>query len=73
MYRCSDRNVCSAGNSSTEPYIVAHNMLNSHAAAAELYHTKYQARQKGVIGITLNSDFAYPLTSSAEDAEASER
>ena len=48
-------------------------MLNAHAAASELYHTQYQARQKGVIGITLNSDFAYPLTQSLEDVEAAER
>lgn len=71
--RCSDRNVCSAGNSSTEPYIVSHNMLNAHAAAVQVYRSKYQRSQKGVIGITLNSDFAYPLTDSKEDADASQR
>lgn len=71
--RCSDRSVCSSGNSTTESYIAAHNMLNAHASAAELYHTKYQAIQGGRIGITLNTDFAYPLTNSEEDVEAAER
>lgn len=71
--RCSDRSRCAAGNSSTEPYIAAHNMLNAHAAAVEVYRTKYQAKQKGVIGITLNTDFGYPLTDSAEDKAAAVR
>lgn len=33
---------CTAGNSSTEPYIAAHNMLLSHAAATQRYREKYQ-------------------------------
>eukprot|EP00257_Ricinus_communis_P019508 XP_015578519.1 beta-glucosidase 24 isoform X2 [Ricinus communis] len=41
--RCSKRADCAAGNSSTEPYIVTHNLLLSHAAAAKLYKEKYQA------------------------------
>eukprot|EP00604_Paraphysomonas_vestita_P003226 CAMPEP_0174821732 /NCGR_PEP_ID=MMETSP1107-20130205/9227_1 /TAXON_ID=36770 /ORGANISM="Paraphysomonas vestita, Strain GFlagA" /LENGTH=268 /DNA_ID=CAMNT_0016039067 /DNA_START=678 /DNA_END=1484 /DNA_ORIENTATION=- len=42
-------------------------MLNAHAAVVELYRTKYQPTQKGVIGITLNTDFAYPLNPASED------
>ncbi|TXG67718.1 hypothetical protein EZV62_008993 [Acer yangbiense] len=34
--RCSDRKTCKAGNSSTEPYTVAHNFLLAHATAALL-------------------------------------
>lgn len=49
-------------------------MLNAHAAAVSLYRSKYQSEQKGVIGITLNSDFAYPLDpSSMQDQEAAQR
>lgn len=33
---------CTEGNSATEPYIVAHNLLLSHAAAVKLYKQKYQ-------------------------------
>lgn len=43
--RCSAwrNNNCSAGNSATEPYIVGHNMLLAHGAAAKLYREKYKA------------------------------
>jgi hypothetical protein len=33
---------CTAGNSATEPYIVAHNSLLAHGAAVKLYKHKYQ-------------------------------
>jgi len=33
---------CPGGNSSTEPYIVAHNQLLAHAAAVDVYRTKYK-------------------------------
>lgn len=71
--RCSDRSKCQEGDSSTEPYIVSHNMLNAHAAAVEVYRNKYQQSQGGKIGITLSTDFAYPLTQSEEDKEAAQR
>ena len=71
--RCSDRSKCKSGDSSTEPYVVAHNMLNAHAAAVQLYRDKYQTFQGGEIGITLNSDFAYPFSDSSEDVDASQR
>lgn len=71
--RCSDRTVCTDGNSSTEPYVAAHNMLNAHAAAAEVYHTQY-ASQRGVIAMVINTDYAYPFnTSSPEDWQAAQR
>ncbi|KAK1589462.1 hypothetical protein Q3G72_034348 [Acer saccharum] len=42
--RCSKwvNAACQAGNSSTEPYLVSHHMLLSHAAAVKLYKQKYQ-------------------------------
>ncbi|VVA27900.1 PREDICTED: beta-glucosidase [Prunus dulcis] len=64
--RCSDwqKLNCIGGDSSTEPYMVAHNQLLAHATAVELYKKKYQASQKGLIGITLLSHwFAEPITS----------
>ncbi|EHA8589894.1 putative Beta-glucosidase 21 [Cocos nucifera] len=33
---------CTAGNSTTEPYIAVHNVLLAHASAVKLYRTKYQ-------------------------------
>lgn len=33
---------CTAGNSATEPYLVAHHILLSHAAAVKLYKENYQ-------------------------------
>ena len=33
---------CTTGNSATEPYIAAHNMLLAHSAAVKIYKTKYQ-------------------------------
>lgn len=33
---------CTGGDSATEPYIVAHHLLLAHAAAAQVYKTKYQ-------------------------------
>lgn len=42
--RCSSwrNNECTGGNSATEPYIVAHNILLSHAAISKLYRLKYK-------------------------------
>lgn len=42
--RCSawQNKNCTGGDSATEPYIVAHNQLLAHAAAVNIYRTKYQ-------------------------------
>ncbi|KAM7497421.1 hypothetical protein LguiA_021835 [Lonicera macranthoides] len=44
--RCSRwlRTGCIDGDSGTEPYWVAHNLLLAHAAAVNLYRNKYQVR-----------------------------
>ncbi|CAI0468219.1 unnamed protein product [Linum tenue] len=53
--RCSGHfGNCTAGDSETEPYIAAHNIILSHAAAVDVYRTKYQKDQKGMIGIVLH-------------------
>ncbi|XP_052180377.1 beta-glucosidase 12-like [Diospyros lotus] len=73
--RCSAwrNNSCPAGNSATEPYIAAHNMLIAHAKAAKVYKEKYQASQKGEIGITLVSGWMYPYTKKTLDQKAAGR
>ncbi|CAI0379093.1 unnamed protein product [Linum tenue] len=65
---------CTVGNSATEPYIAAHNLLLSHAVAVRLYKSKYQSAQKGEIGITLVTHWFVPKSpKSAADWEAAER
>jgi len=71
--RCSDRSKCMYGDTATESYIVAHNILNTHAIVVELYRNKYQKIQKGCIGIVLNQDWAEPWTSSSADIDAAIR
>ncbi|URD75635.1 Glycosyl hydrolase family 1 [Musa troglodytarum] len=68
--RCTN---CSAGNSATEPYIVSHNLILSHAAAVKRYRDKYQAKQKGRIGILLDFVWYEPLTDSKDDQDAAQR
>ncbi|MEO0526283.1 MAG: GH1 family beta-glucosidase [Bacteroidota bacterium] len=59
--------------SKEEPYIVAHQLLRSHAKAVKVYREKYQNVQKGVIGITNNCDWREPLTDNPNDIEAAQR
>jgi beta-glucosidase len=60
--RCSPyvSKACGAGDSATEPYIAGHNILIAHAEAVSLYRAKYQAAQKGQIGITQVSHWFVP-------------
>ncbi|CAI5526982.1 unnamed protein product [Closterium sp. Naga37s-1] len=39
--RCSNRSSCEQGDSSTEPYTVAHHIMLAHAAAVAVYRRRY--------------------------------
>ncbi|XP_073158795.1 beta-glucosidase 10-like [Henckelia pumila] len=73
--RCSSSvsNACSGGNSSTEPYIVGHNILLAHSATAKLYKKTYQVIQKGYIGFSIYNMWMVPYTNAKEDVTATER
>ncbi|XP_034222467.1 beta-glucosidase 24-like [Prunus dulcis] len=64
---------CTGGNSAREPYLVTHHLLLSHAAAVQVYRNKYQASQKGVIGITLVSHWFKPVSEAPHHRNAATR
>ncbi|KAL6652542.1 hypothetical protein ACP70R_011467 [Stipagrostis hirtigluma subsp. patula] len=73
--RCSpwEKGNCSTGDSGREPYTVCHHQLLSHAKTVRLYKLKYQAIQKGNIGITLLSNWFVPFSHSKSDDDAARR
>lgn len=71
--RCSDRARSPEGDSSTEPYIVAHSVILAHAYAVKLYRDQFKSQQHGEIGITLNGDWAMPYDNSPENVAAAQR
>ncbi|GJS17523.1 beta-glucosidase 24-like protein [Tanacetum coccineum] len=52
------------GDAQTEPYTVACNLLNCHAAAYRKYNEDYKDIQKGRVGITLNCSYLQPYRGS---------
>ncbi|CAD6339200.1 unnamed protein product [Miscanthus lutarioriparius] len=64
---------CTRGNSTTEPYVVAHHLLLAHASAVSLYRRKYQGEQGGRIGLTLLAWWYEPATQKPEDVQAAAR
>ncbi|KAK3021055.1 hypothetical protein RJ639_047302 [Escallonia herrerae] len=64
---------CTKGNSSTEPYIVGHNILLAHASAARLYRKKYKATQHGFVGLNIYAFWFVPYTNAMEDTIATQR
>ncbi|KAK7292396.1 hypothetical protein RIF29_08175 [Crotalaria pallida] len=72
--RCSSTfGDCSEGDSEKEPFVAAHNIILSHAAAVDIYRTKYQCKQDGKIGIVIHFDWFEPFSNSTADKLASER
>ncbi len=72
--RCSDRTICPAGNSSTEPYLCGHHLLLAHGNAVQLYRTKYQPDQHGMIGLATDGTWAIPYdTTNPDDVAAAAR
>ncbi|KAM0824237.1 hypothetical protein ACQ4PT_070344 [Festuca glaucescens] len=64
---------CNSGNSQQEPYVAAHNIIMSHAAAVDNYKKNYQAKQGGSIGIVISMKFYEPLTNTMEDILAAQQ
>jgi len=56
--------------SDIKPWIVGHNTILCHAYAVKLYREKYKPTQGGIIGITLNGDYAEPYDNSPENIQA---
>ncbi|XP_074321448.1 beta-glucosidase 18-like [Silene latifolia] len=64
---------CSTGNSDVEPLIVVHNMLLSHAKAAQLYRHQFQPKQHGYLGIALCTSSFVPYRDDKFSRRAVER
>ncbi|XP_011085612.2 beta-glucosidase 12-like isoform X2 [Sesamum indicum] len=64
---------CTGGDSAIEPYLVAHNQLLAHSAVVNLYRNKYQAIQKGKIGISFASYWFEPHDETIENKKAKDR
>ncbi|KAJ1690384.1 hypothetical protein LUZ63_014539 [Rhynchospora breviuscula] len=64
---------CTEGNSTTEPYIVAHNLLLAHASVVSLYREKFQVEQQGKIGLSILAFWYEPATENPEDVAAAKR
>jgi beta-glucosidase len=53
--RCSDRKLCSAGNSDSEPYLVSHHALLSHAHAVDIYRKEFKVNVQLAIRIVFSN------------------
>ncbi|OQD85900.1 hypothetical protein PENANT_c009G01390 [Penicillium antarcticum] len=72
--RSSFRERNAEGDSSTEPFIVAHTELVSHGRVSRLYREEFQPEQKGIIGITLHGNWSEAWDEEdPRDQEAAER
>ncbi|TVU15612.1 hypothetical protein EJB05_39142, partial [Eragrostis curvula] len=73
--RCSpwEQGKCKAGDSGREPYTVCHHQLLAHAETVRLYKKKYQAVQKGKIGVSLVSHWFVPFSRSKSNDDAVRR
>ncbi|KVH91149.1 Glycoside hydrolase, catalytic domain-containing protein [Cynara cardunculus var. scolymus] len=60
---------CKDSDVETEPYTVAYNLLNCHAAAYRKYEKDYKKSQKGKVGITLDLNFCKPYGGPSNDED----
>lgn len=51
----------------TKPYLIAHKLLLTHGYVVKLYRDMYKEKQKGTIGIVLNTNHFYPKDPENED------
>ncbi|KAF4616421.1 hypothetical protein D9613_008476 [Agrocybe pediades] len=70
--RSSNREISDEGDSSTEPYIVAHNLILAHAYAVKAFREEFQPKSGGVIGITLDSSSYIPYDDKPENIKAAQ-
>ncbi|KAJ0842916.1 putative beta-glucosidase [Helianthus annuus] len=66
-------NCTNGGDSTSEPYIVAHHLLLAHASTVRLYRKKYKATQHGFVGINVFAYWYEPYSNTIEDVKAAER
>lgn len=72
--RSSFRDINDEGDSSTEPFTVAHTELVSHGYVCDMYKRDFQPAQKGTIMITLHGNWAEPWDEDdPKDVEAAQR
>jgi beta-glucosidase len=62
--RCSDRDLCWAGNETIEPYYVAKNMMRAHAKAYWAYNGSKP------MGFAANADWYEPISKCQDDQQA---
>ncbi|PWZ30977.1 hypothetical protein Zm00014a_024128 [Zea mays] len=73
--RCSPGQKCAnpTGNSLTEPYIVAHNLLRAHAETVHEYNKHYRGNKDAQIGIAFDVMGRVPYDNMFLDDQAQER
>ncbi|KAJ3514699.1 hypothetical protein NLJ89_g2221 [Agrocybe chaxingu] len=71
--RSSDRTKSPEGNSSTEPWIVAHNLILSHAHAVKYFRENIKPVHGGEIAVTLDSLWCIPYDDKPETAQVAQR
>ncbi|KAM3356152.1 beta-glucosidase 11 isoform X2 [Capsicum galapagoense] len=64
---------CSRGNSSTEPYMVVHNMLLAHSSVTKLYRRNYKSTQRGFVGFSIYGLWCVPYSNATADVVAAQR
>ncbi|XP_042453908.1 beta-glucosidase 13-like isoform X3 [Zingiber officinale] len=64
---------CHVADLGRDPYTIAHYQLLAHTAAVVLFREKFQAMQKGEIGIAINSHWFLPYNGTESDHEAASK